>query len=352
MTEIHSFEIAGRKVGPGAPCLLIGEVAQAHDGSLGMAHAFIDAIAAAGAEAVKFQTHIAHAESSAQEPFRVRFSQQDETRFDYWERMEFTEEQWAGLVQHARDKRLLFLSSPFSEEAADLLHRVGVPAWKIASGEVNNPLLFEQIAGTGLPILLSTGMSSLEEIDQVVAWIKQRGLPLAVFQCTSKYPSPPEALGLNMLSIFRERYSVPVGLSDHSGAIYAGLAAVTLGASLLEVHVTLSREMFGPDVPVSVTSAELRQLADGVRFIERALANPLDKDASAQEMQSMRQTFNKALVAKRDLKAGHRLSRADLTTRKPASAGIPAQRLEEILNKPVSRHLAAGEFITEADLDS
>lgn len=352
MTEIHSFEIAGRKVGPGAPCLLIGEVAQAHDGSLGMAHAFIDAIAAAGAEAVKFQTHIAHAESSAQEPFRVRFSQQDETRFDYWERMEFTEEQWAGLVQHARDKRLLFLSSPFSEEAADLLHRVGVPAWKIASGEVNNPLLFEQIAGTGLPILLSTGMSSLEEIDQVVAWIKQRGLPLAVFQCTSKYPSPPEALGLNMLSIFRERYSVPVGLSDHSGAIYAGLAAVTLGASLLEVHVTLSREMFGPDVPVSVTSAELRQLADGVRFIERALANPLDKDASAQEMQSMRQTFNKALVAKRDLKAGHRLSRADLTSRKPASAGIPAQRLEEILNKPVRRHLAAGEFITEADLDS
>ena len=352
MTEIHSFEIAGRKVGPGAPCLLIGEVAQSHDGSLGMAHAFIDAIAAAGAEAVKFQTHIAHAESSAQEPFRVRFSQQDETRFDYWERMGFTEEQWAGLVQHARDKRLLFLSSPFSEEAADLLHRVGVPAWKIASGEVNNPLLFEQIAGTGLPILLSTGMSSLEEIDQVVAWIKQRGLPLAVFQCTSKYPSPPEALGLNMLSIFRERYSVPVGLSDHSGAIYAGLAAVTLGASLLEVHVTLSREMFGPDVPVSVTSAELRQLADGVRFIERALANPLDKDASAQEMQSMRQTFNKALVAKRDLKAGHRLSRADLTSRKPASAGIPAQRLEEILNKPVRRHLAAGEFITEADLDS
>ena len=350
MTEIQPIEIAGRKVGPGAPCLLIGEVAQAHDGSLGMAHAYIDAVAAAGAEAVKFQTHIAQAESSAQEPFRVRFSQQDETRFDYWKRMEFTDEQWAGLAQHARDKGLLFLSSPFSEEAADLLQRIGVPAWKIASGEANNPLLFERIAGTGLPILLSTGMSSLEEIDQIVAWIKQRGLPLAVFQCTSKYPSPPEALGLNMLSVFRERYGAPVGLSDHSGAIYAGLAAVTLGASLLEVHVTLSREMFGPDVPVSVTTTELRQLAEGVRFIERALAHPLDKDAAAREMQSMRQTFNKALVARRDLQAGHRLSRADLTARKPASAGIPAQRLEEILNKAVIRDLAEGEFITEADL--
>jgi N-acetylneuraminate synthase len=350
MTEIQPIEIAGRQVGPGEPCLLIGEVAQAHDGSLGMAHAYIDAIAAAGAEAVKFQTHIAQAESSAQEPFRVRFSQQDETRFDYWKRMEFTEEQWAGLARHARDKGLLFLSSPFSEEAADLLQRIGVPAWKIASGEANNPLLFERIAGSGLPVLLSTGMSSLEEIDQVVAWIKQRGLPLAIFQCTSKYPSPPEALGLNMLSVFRQRYGVPVGLSDHSGAIYAGLAAVTLGASLLEVHVTLNREMFGPDVPISVTTAELRQLAEGVRFIERALAHPLDKDAAAQEMQSMRQTFNKALVARRDLQVGHRLSRADLAARKPASAGIPAQRLEEVLDKPLQRDLAEGEFITEADL--
>jgi len=352
MTGIQPIEIAGRKVGPGAPCLLIGEVAQAHDGSLGMAHAFIDAIAAAGADVVKFQTHIAHAESSAQEPFRIRFSQQDETRFDYWKRMEFSEEQWAGLAQHARDKGLIFLSSPFSEEAADLLQRIGVPAWKIASGEVNNPLLFEHIARTGLPILLSTGMSSLEEIDQVVAWIKQRRLPLAIFQCTSKYPSPPEALGLNMLAVFRQRYGVPVGLSDHSGAIYAGLAAVTLGASLLEVHVTLSRETFGPDVPVSVTSAELRQLADGIRFIKRALAKPLDKDSAAREMQPMRQTFNKALVAKRNLKAGQRLTRDDLTARKPASAGIPAQRLEEVLDMPLKRNLAAGEFITEVDLDS
>ena len=352
MTDIQPIEIAGRKVGPGAPCLLIGEVAQAHDGSLGMAHAYVDAIAAAGAEVVKFQTHIAQAESSAQEPFRVRFSQQDETRFDYWKRMEFTEEQWAGLARHARDKGLLFLSSPFSEEAADLLQRIGVPAWKIASGEANNPLLFERIAGSGLPVLLSTGMSSLDEIDQIVAWIKQRGLPLAIFQCTSKYPSPPDALGLNMLSVFRQRYGAPVGLSDHSGTIYAGLAAVTLGASLLEIHVTLNREMFGPDVPVSVTAAELRQLAEGVRFIERALAHPLDKDAAAREMQSMRQTFNKALVARRDLQAGHRLSRADLTARKPASAGIPAQRLEEVLDKPLQRDLAAGEFITEADLDS
>jgi N-acetylneuraminate synthase len=352
MIQEASFSIRDRKVGAGAPCLLIGEVAQAHDGSLGAAHAFVDAIAAAGADAVKFQTHIAAAESSPQEPFRVKFSRQDETRFDYWKRMEFSEEQWAGLAQHAREKGLLFLSSPFSEEAADLLQRVGVPAWKIASGEVNNPLLFERIAGTKLPILLSTGMSSLEEIDRAVAWIKARGLSLAVFQCTSKYPSPPEAWGLNMLDVFRQRYGVPAGLSDHSGALYAGLAAVTLGASLLEVHVTLSREMFGPDVPVSLTTAELRQLVAGTRFIERALAHPLDKDAAAREMQAMRQTFNKALVAKRDLQAGQWLTREDLTARKPASAGIPAGRLEEVMGRTMRRDLAKGEFINEADLEA
>ena len=183
------FQINGRWVGGAAPALIVGEVAQAHDGSLGMAHAFIDAMARTGAHAVKFQTHIARAESSAREPFRVKFSLQDETRFDYWKRMEFSEEQWDGLAKHAREKGLIFLSSPFSEEAVELLSRVGVPAWKIASGEVTNPLLFECIAQTGLPVLLSTGMSTLPEIDAAVANIQGKDLPLLVLQCTSKYPS-------------------------------------------------------------------------------------------------------------------------------------------------------------------
>lgn len=351
MERIESIQIDARTVGPGHPCLIVGEVAQAHDGSLGMAHAFIDAIAAAGADAVKFQTHIAAAESSPQEPFRVRFSRQDATRYDYWKRMEFTPEQWAGLAEHARERGLIFLSSPFSEEAVTLLDRIGMPAWKIASGEVSNPLLFERIAATRRPVLLSTGMSTLAEIDRAVEWIRSRDLPLAVFQCTSKYPSPPESIGLNLLAVFRERYRVPVGLSDHSGVIYAGLAAVTLGASIVEVHVTLSRDMFGPDVPVSLTPAELRQLVDGTRFIETALAHPVDKNAGAEELRAMRATFGKALVAARDLPAGHVLTRADLTARKPASAGLPAERLESVLGRRLRRPLAAGAFLTADDLE-
>ena len=154
------FKIGERLVGENAPCLVVGEVAQAHDGSLGTAHAFIDAMANAGADAVKFQTHIAHAESSAQEPFRVKFSQQDATRYDYWQRMEFTAEQWQGLADHAHQRGLLFLSSPFSEEAVDLLERIGMPAWKIASGGL---LPSFRSASRALAMVRASGFSSRTE---------------------------------------------------------------------------------------------------------------------------------------------------------------------------------------------
>ena len=345
------FKIGERLVGEKNPCLIVGEVAQAHDGSLGTAHAFIDAIASAGADAVKFQTHIAHAESSAQEPFRVKFSRQDATRYDYWQRMEFTAEQWQGLAEHAQERGLLFLSSPFSEEAVDMLDRIGMPAWKVASGEVNNPILLERMLATGKPILLSTGMSPLAEVDRVVELVKGVGRSLAVFQCTSKYPSGPENIGLNMLKVYRDRYEVPVGLSDHSGRIYPGLAAVTLGASILEVHVTLSREMFGPDVPASLTPSELKELVEGTRFIEQALQTPVDKDALAAELGSMRTIFGRSLVALQDLKAGQVLERAHLTARKPGT-GIPAERLEDVLGKTLKRDVRAGEFLSMLDLEN
>src|SRR4051812_45843260 len=153
-------------------CLIVGEVALSHDGSLGLAHAFIDAIARAGADAVKFQTHIAAAESTPAEPWRVRFSSQDPTRYDYWKRMEFTADQWLTLKRHADERKLIFLSSPFSVEAVQLLHRVGVPAWKVASGEISNGPLFDAVLETRLPILLSTGMSDLTEIDRAVARVQ------------------------------------------------------------------------------------------------------------------------------------------------------------------------------------
>ncbi|MHB8112489.1 MAG: N-acetylneuraminate synthase family protein [Bellilinea sp.] len=347
---MQTFKIADHQVGAGAPALIVGEVAQAHDGSLGTAHAFIDAIADAGADAVKFQTHIAAAESSALESFRVKFSQQDATRYDYWKRMEFSPEGWSGLVEHARQRGLIFLSSPFSEEAVDLLDRIGMPAWKIASGEVTNPLLLERIAATKKPVLLSSGMSTVAEVDAVVEQIQKLELPLLVFQCTSKYPSGPEDVGLNMLDFFRQRYGTPVGLSDHSGKVFPGLAAAALGVDMIEVHVTLSRQMFGPDVIVSLTPAELRQLVEGARFIQTALAHPIAKDDRAASMTEMRGLFSKSLVARRNLKSGQTLKRGDIATRKPGT-GIPAAHVAQYLGRALRRDVAAETFLAPDDFE-
>jgi N-acetylneuraminate synthase len=335
----------------GDRCWVIGEVAQAHDGSLGLAHAYIDAIAAAGADAVKFQTHIAAAESTPAEPWRVKFSLQDESRYDYWRRMEFTEEQWGTLRRHADERGILFLSSPFSVEAVELLRRVGVAGWKVASGELANPLIFDAVGDTGLPVLLSTGMSALPEIDDAVSRVQRKRLPLAVMQCTTAYPCPPEKIGLNLLETFRQRYGCAVGLSDHSGTIYPSLAAATLGAEVVEVHVTMSREMFGPDVPASVTTGELRQLADGIRFLERARAHPVDKDALAMETVGLRGIFTKSVVARADIAAGTILESHHLTVKKPGS-GIPPDRLSELLGRRLVRSLRADEPLRLDDVSS
>jgi N-acetylneuraminate synthase len=341
---VSSFDLGGRVI-------VVGEVAQAHDGSLGAAHAFIDAIADAGADAVKFQTHIAAAESRPGEPWRVPFSYEDASRYDYWRRMEFTEEGWAGLARHAAERGLHFLSSPFSLEAADLLERVGVPAWKVASGEVGNHVLLRRLAATGVPVLLSSGMSPWAELDEAVRVVREAGAAgLAVLQCTSAYPTPPEQVGLNVLAELSERYGCAVGLSDHSGTVFPSLAAVPLGAKVLEVHVTLSREAFGPDVPVSLTSAELRTLVDGVRFLERALAAPVVKDAVADDLAEMRTTFTKSVVARRDLEAGATLAAEDLTLKKPGG-GLGPDRLESLVGRRLAAPVAADETLTEAHLE-
>jgi N,N'-diacetyllegionaminate synthase len=344
----QKFKIGEKSVGPDLPCLIVAEVAQAHDGSLGAAHAYIDAVADCGADAVKFQTHIAAAESTPDEPWRIKFSPQDATRYDYWKRMEFTEEQWVGLKRHADERDLLFLSSPFSIEAVDLLNRVGVAAWKIPSGETANTPMLDRMLATGLPVLLSTGMSPLSEIDDAVQHVHENGVPMVIFQCTSAYPCPPEKVGLNLISLFRERYDCSVGLSDHSGTIYPGLAAVTMGIEMLEVHVTLSRKMFGPDVPASITTVELRQLVEGIRFIEKMMSCPVNKEEMARDMADLRNMFTKSVVARRNIEAGTILTNDDVTLKKPGT-GIPANRLPEIVGRRLKRSIAADTLIAEED---
>ena len=333
-----------------ARCRVIAEVAQAHDGSLGTAHAYIDAAARAGADAVKFQTHLAAAESTPAEPWRVPFSRQDASRYDYWRRMEFPEEAWAGLRAHAHEEGLEFLSSPFSLEAVELLRRVGVDAWKVASGEVGNAALLDAVLADGRPVILSSGMSDLGELDRAVARVRAAGAPLTVLQCTSEYPTPPERVGLNVMAELRERYGCDVGLSDHSGTVWAGVAAAALGATVLEVHVTFSRQAFGPDVPASVTVDELADLVTGVRFVTAALDNPVDKDGLAADLAPVRGLFTRSVVARRDLAVGATLTAADLAAKKPGT-GIPADRLPELVGRRLARAVAADQLLADDDLE-
>lgn len=329
---------------------IIAEIGQAHEGSLGIAHSYIDAMAKAGVNTIKFQTHIAEAESSDFEPFRVNFSYEDGTRFDYWKRMEFTEEQWIGLKTHCDDVGVEFLSSPFSLAAVDMLERVGVKRYKVGSGEVNNHLMLEYLAKTGKPVLLSSGMSSYEELDNSVAFLKNSGTPLSVFQCTTSYPTQPENWGLNVIKELKERYGVSVGYSDHSGEIYACLFAASQGAELFEFHAVYDKSMFGPDAKSSLTPKEVSKLVKGLRQHEISLANPVDKKLNSQYAE-IKGIFEKSLAVNKDLPAGHTIRIEDLETKKPKGKGIDAVEFENILGARLVRPLSKWEFLNKIDLD-
>jgi N,N'-diacetyllegionaminate synthase len=344
-----TISIAGRAVGREHAPFVIAEVAQAHDGSLGTAHAYIDAIARAGADAVKFQTHIAEAESTPGEPFRVNVFPQDASRYEYWKRMEFTPAQWAELANHARQRGLVFLSTPFSMQAVDLLDRLEMPAWKVGSGEVTNLPMLERMARTGRPVLLSSGMSPWSHLDVAASAVRGGPAPLAIFQCTTSYPCPPERVGLNVISEIERRYQCPAGLSDHSGAIHASVAAVALGASLIEVHVVFSKECFGPDVTSSVTTTELKNLVDGVRFVSTAVNHPVDKDGAAEQMTELRRMFGKSVVAAENLPVGRVLAEGDLTVKKPGT-GIEPARLKTLLGRRLKRAVQKNAMLADDDL--
>jgi N,N'-diacetyllegionaminate synthase len=328
---------------------IIAEIAQAHEGSLGIAHSYIDALAKTGVNAVKFQTHIASAESSKFEEFRVNFSYEDETRYDYWKRMEFTEAQWQGLKEHCEEKGMEFISSPFSIAAVELLERIGVKKYKIGSGEMTNYLMLQKIAETGKPIILSSGMSDLTELDKTIQFLKKCNNELSLLQCTTAYPTKAEDWGLKMIPVLRERYNIPVGFSDHSATIYAGLAAVTLGANILEFHVVFDHDMFGPDAKASLTIQQVSKLVEGVRQINTALEADYQKD-NVSKYNDLKVLFGKSLTTKKPVAKGNIIHFDDLESAKPGNKGIPAKNFEQIIGKRWADDFPSNYFIKRNDI--
>jgi N-acetylneuraminate synthase len=350
MGHTASVTIGETILGNDAKAFIVAEVAQAHDGSLGLAHSFIDAAADAKADAIKFQTHIASGESTREEPFRVLFSQQDATRYDYWRRMEFTSDQWAGLAAHARKRGLAFLSSAFSVHAVELLRKIGVDAWKLASGEHRSDDVLDRICSTGLPVLVSTGMSPYAEIDRTVARVRAGGAPPIVLQCTSRYPTPLTEVGLDVIDDYRRRYGCPVGLSDHSGSIFPALAAMARGADVVEVHLTFDRRMFGPDSPASLTVSELELLCRARDAFDEMRRNPVNKDEMAEKLAPMRSLFQKSIAPTASLSAGTLLTRDMLTLKKPGT-GIPPEDIDAVIGRRLRRDVSPEHILSWQDID-
>ncbi|HLF51230.1 N-acetylneuraminate synthase family protein [Flavobacterium sp.] len=327
---------------------LIAEIGQAHEGSLGLLHSYIDAIATTGVQAIKFQMHIAEAESSDYEPFRVQFSLEDATRMAYWRRMGFTLEQWHGIKKHCDEVGLDFICSPFSNQAVDWLEEIGVKQYKIGSGEVTNLLLLEKIAQTGKPVIVSSGMSSYAELDTAVAFLRNRKVSFSLLQCTTSYPTQPEQYGLNVINELKERYEVPVGFSDHSATIATGIAAVALGAEILEFHVVFDRNMFGPDSKSSLTIPEVSELVIAANEIYTALQHPIDKNKNEQ-YSALKTIFEKSLAVNKDLPKGHVLTFDDLEAKKPKGYGMDALLFHTVLGKALKRDLRQWDFLNEED---
>jgi N-acetylneuraminate synthase len=319
---------------------VIAEAGMNHDGSLGNAVRMAEVAAECGADAVKFQLHDPAAETTRDAPSPPYF--QHESRWEYFERTAFTDDQWATLKEACDRAGIEFLCSAFSVEAVGRLERIGVARYKIGSGEVTNLELVRAAAATGKPVLLTSGMSSWAELDEAV---QAAGEAVTVLQCTSLYPTPPERVGLNVLAELRERYGKPVGLSDHTLGPYASFAAVTLGASVIEKHFTLSSELYGPDAALALEPDELEDLVDGIRDIETMLANPVDKD-DLEPFGEMKRVFEKSVVTTREIPAGAEISREMLAAKKPGT-GIPAKRLPDVVGRRARVDIPADTVLSE-----
>lgn len=326
--------------------LIIAEIGSVHDGSFAMAKKLIDLAKKCGADIVKFQTHIADAETTRDAPSPSYFTA--ESRYDYFTRTGFTQVQWKALKKHADKVGIEFLSSPFSIEAVRLLEKVGVKRYKVPSGEVTNIPLLQAIAKTRKPVLISSGMSSWKELDEAVKTIRRVHDKITVLQCTSEYPCPPEQVGLNLIMEMRKRYKLPVGFSDHTLTIDAPVAATALGITVLEKHLTLSRKMYGSDAKHSLEPEEFSDMVRAVRAVETMLASKVDMH-DVRRVSHMKRIFEKSVVTVVDIPAGTRITAKMIAVKKPGT-GIPAKDYEKVIGKRTKRKMKADRVITWKDI--
>lgn len=342
----REFSIAGRRLGRGDPCFVIAEAGVNHNGDTDIALRLIDAAADAGADAVKFQTFSAERLASAaagMAEYQKRNTGQDIKQLEMLKRLELKEADWPRLLEHCRARGIVFLSSPFDELSADLLDRFDVPAFKIPSGEVTNLPYLAHIARMGRPMIVSTGMASMSEIAAALDTIAAAGgPPVCLLQCYSDYPSRPQDQNLRVMASLQAAFGVPAGFSDHTEGLTVTVAAVALGACIIEKHFTLDREMAGPDHRMSLEPGELAQLVSAIRDAQAALGDGV-KRPQGSELET-RIHARKSIVAAVDIGEGEALTGDMLAIRRPGS-GLAPSSLPLLIGRRARHAIAAGSLI-------
>ncbi len=340
---MERVKIGERFVGHGFPVFIIAEAGINHNGDMEKARTLIEAAAEAGADAVKFQSHLPK-EEMLREGFTADYV--GGSLFEVLTKVELSPEDHHCLKEHAENSGLIFLSTPFSREAADLLELLGVSAFKVGSGELTNLPLLSHIAGKGRPMIVSTGMSEMEEVEEAVQSIRRLNSQLVLMQCTSTYPSRYEDVNLGAISVLRERFQCPVGLSDHSEGIYTALGAVALGGAVIEKHFTISRNWEGPDQKASIEPHELRELVKGVRAVEKAMGSKKTVVEGELDVQRM---ARESVVSLEAIPEGATILEEMVWVKRPGT-GVPARELQEVIGRKARRHIEANTMLRWDDL--
>lgn len=328
------------------PIEIIAEIGSVHDGSFGNACKLVELSKACGATAVKFQTHIASAETLPNAPNPSYFQAED--RFSYFQRTAFSKPQWARLLQLSNSLGLKFISSPFSNEALDLLIDIGVSHIKVASGEVSNLPLLHSISKYRPSVYLSSGMSSWSELDAAVNALND--CKLVIMQCTSMYPCPPESVGINIIQDMSRRYNHQLGFSDHTSSISAAICALSAGATVFEKHITFSTSMYGSDALNSFEPDQFTQFVSELRFAATTLQSTVNKN-DISPFREMKSIFEKSVVTSRALKSGHVISLSDLAFKKPGT-GIPASQYQTLIGRSLVKDLPGNSLLDLSDLSN
>lgn len=332
--------IAHKNIGRGSPVFVIAEAGVNHNGSLRLAKKLVDAAARAGADAVKFQTFCAEKLVTRESPL-APYQKKKGVRSQYQmlKPLELPQYEFTELFRYAQKKKIIFLSTPFDEGSADFLFRLGVRAFKIGSGELTNLPLLAHLAQKKLPVILSTGMATLQEVKEAVDTLRKSGLKdMILLHCVSSYPAPVEDCNLRAIRTMDETFHVPCGFSDHTTGFEASCAAVALGACCIEKHFTIDKSLPGPDHKMSLLPVELSEFVRAIRNVEKALGDGTKKPATCEL--PVKKAARKSIVASRGILKGERMTKNMLCMKRPET-GILPRDIKKVLTKKARKNIPA-----------